>query len=326
MANRAWHSSLGQPRDRNVSPASPAAATSSGGGRSLGRPWVATSSTTSSVRREARGGRPPAAAEDRNVTACVDTVAAEISGGPQPGVAEDRNAPHRPAAGVAAEWRSRLRAAVDHNFSRPRASTRALACGGHPRGRPGIATTREIPLLAPGHRDGRPPNWPRVTTSSTPGWTPSSRSPFGAALDRNYRELLAAAPENAVAVVPRGGRGSQPPEPVRHAHAGRRVAVAPCGRPWIPTGLLGGLGRIHPWRLPLGAAVDRTQDLSVAANPRRLVAVAPRGGRGPQRHGLEPEVRNRAWRSLSRAAEDRSMPGTWAKYGVDGWRPSNWTP
>ncbi len=228
----------------------------------------------------------------------------------------DRGSQRR-VAGIAVieakPWRSPLGATEDRNLSCSPLCAAGVGCGGHPSGRPRIATTgyacstramarwrsplgatEDRNVIAGMTRSGKgvvavTPRGDRgsqryiggAVLALAEGW----RSPLGATEDRN-RILCGLACQPHVAVTPRGDRGSQPQRSRAQPLRGR-VAVTPRGdRGSQPRLRTGGRARLVVAVTPRG---DRGSQPETGPQLRaeNRVAVTPRGDRGSQ-----PEVRH----------------------------------
>ncbi len=207
-------------------------------------------------------------------------------------------------------WRSPSGAAEDRNRSSSVASRDVHRCGGRPPGRPRIATRWGWGGWRVGCSGGRPPGRPRIATPVR-WWRSSSASGGGRPPGR---PRIATSDQPATQPVTRGWRSPS------GAAKDRNVLS------WAPS------HAASPWRSPSGAAEDRNGMRRAAWAPGPHVAVALRGGRGSQRHGLgdgghrgivavalrggrgsqqrrcgRRPGRGRRWRSPSGAAEDRNL-------------------
>ncbi|CQR65543.1 Hypothetical Protein sle_60870 [Streptomyces leeuwenhoekii] len=222
------------------------------GGRPPGRPRIATHT------HPQHPGAPPiwrsssGAAEDRNV-APGRLPWVTVTWRSSSGAAEDRNtstvAPARSPPPLAVVLRGGRGSQPDPGGQ----DNRAGGAGGRPPGRPRIATVWTLRgcgrSCAAG---GRPPGRPRIATlrprprtAPTPSW----RSSSGAAEDRNSHPSSAPVCHSQLAVVLRGGRGSQP-FPCGAFEVPELLAVAPGATEDCNAHHVGGQGVLASWRLP----------------------------------------------------------------------------
>src|SRR5699024_102962 len=217
---RLWRSPFGATEDRNMTVT--AACIADGyGGHPSGRPRIATTGPCSTCWSTRSWRSPFGATEDRNFSAPVGPDG--WPGWRSPfGATEDRNirggSEYDEDVNMADTLRGDRGSQLDHRGpARPR---RAMAVtlrgdrgshllhgpwdalggtdGGHPSGRPRIATTRGLVSASHIRHGGHPSGRPRIATLRP---TPRSslhvrwRSPFGATEDRNYTWLGLGAPD-----------------------------------------------------------------------------------------------------------------------------------
>ncbi|AIA06584.1 hypothetical protein DC74_6143 [Streptomyces noursei] len=207
-----WRSSSGAAVDRNFLIVVHAGAQRGGGGRPPGRPWIATSPPCTPPAKAPTWRSSSGAAVDRNDVMLPCPHDDECSGGRPPGRPWIATTIHvRDEAGRIV-WRSSSGAAVDRNPYAEELLTRyadvavVLRCG---RGSQPRSTPR---------RPGRPARWRSSSGAAVDRNSPRStgfgqsgtwRSSSGAAVDRNYESVREQVERDLVAVVLRGGRGSQ---------------------------------------------------------------------------------------------------------------------